>query len=144
VSRPSERAVRLTLGAIGLIMLAYGTLRILQFPKVSKPVHLAEWLVAAIVVHDGVLAPIVAGIGWVLARAVPGRARSYLQGGLIVAAVLSLFVVVLNHRHGHSAPGNALLTQDYVRNWAILVPIVAAVTAGLYAVRVIRERRTTR
>ena len=141
--RPSERAVRLALGAVGLVMLAYGSVRILQFPKVSRPVHLGEWLVAAIVLHDGVLAPIVAGIGWVLARVVPGRARGYLQGGLIVAAVISLFAVVLNHRQGHGAPGNVLLTQDYLRNWAILLAIVAAGTAGLYALRVIRERRTT-
>jgi hypothetical protein len=131
-----------TLGAVGLVMLVYGALRILQFPKVSKPVYLAEWLVAAVVVHDGVLAPIVAGIGWVLARAVPGRVRGYLQGGLIVAAVVSVFAVVLNHRRGHSAPGNALLTQDFVRNWVILLSIVAAATAGLYALRVVRDRRT--
>ncbi len=134
--------LRIALGVLGVAMLGYGVVRLLQFPQMSKPVSLLEWLVAALILHDAILVPLVTGLGWVLARAVPGRARAYLQGGLVVAGFVALLALVLNHRHGHSAPGNALLTEDYLRGGLLLTVLIAATAAAAYAVRVLRDRRT--
>ncbi len=135
--------LRVALGVVGLLMLGYGAVRILQFPHVSRPLPLLGWLAAALVLHDGVLVPLVTALGWVLARVVPGRARAYVQGALVVAGVVGLLVLVLHSQRGRGAPGNALLTADYLRGGSILIALIVFVTAAAYAGRVLRDRRTT-
>lgn len=135
--------IRILLGVVGLAFIGYGVVRILQFPQISKPIALSEWLVAALIIHDGILVPVVTAVGFVVAKLVPSRARAYVQGGFIVASVVVLLALVLNHRHGHSAPGNALLTIDYVRSGVVLVVGVAVVCAALYVIEVLRHRGST-
>ena len=45
-------------------------------------VWVAVWLVAAVIIHDGILSPLVLTIGAALRRFVPDRGRRYLQAGL--------------------------------------------------------------
>ena len=64
----------------GVVLLGYGIWRIFQFSAATQPRQLGLWLGAALVLHDGILSWLVVGVGWLLARFVPGRARAYLQG----------------------------------------------------------------
>jgi hypothetical protein len=132
---------RLLLGTSGALMVCYGTWRILGNAQATKPVKLGEWLLAAIVLHDGVLAWLVLGAGWLVARVVPRRARAYVQGALVCGALLTLVALPLIYRRGHAAPGLTLLRQDYAAHLALLLGIVAAVGCGAWAVRVLRDRR---
>ena len=137
------RAFRIVLGAVGLGGILYGAVRILQSPAAVQPLDLFWWLLAALVLHDGSLAPVVTVCGFLMARLVPGRARAYLQGGLVAGGLVATFSVVEIYREGKSRPGNALLEQDYGRHLAIVLGVVAVLTLVLYLVRVARERRRT-
>lgn len=138
------RTARWLLGGLGLLLLAYGCWRIFQFSAATQPEQLGIWLVAALVLHDGILSWFVVGIGWLLARFVPGRARGYLQGGLITTGLVGLVAAPLIYRRGKSQPGQALLERDYLANLLIIAACIAAVTATPYLVRVRREARVAK
>ena len=136
-----NRLARPLLGALGMAALGYGAWLIARWPTHTKPVSLATWLLGALILHDGILVPITLTAGAVLTVAVRPRARRYLQGFLIVAAVVAVVTVPLVLREGKAQPGQALLTQDYR---AHLIWVLAAVGGGCllaYLIRVARDRR---
>ena len=117
---------RLLIGAAGVGLLGYGIVRIFTDAKDTKPAALLRWLLGALLVHDLLIAPVVLGIGWLLGRFVPPRARRYLQAGLICGGLVSAYGVLLIWRQGKAAASLALLQQDYLRNLLIVLAIVAA------------------
>jgi hypothetical protein len=135
------RTARWLTGSLGVLLLGYGIWRIVQFSDATQPRHLGGWLVAALVLHDGILGWLVVGIGWLLGRFVPGRARAYLQGGLITAGLVSLVAAPMIYRRGKSQPGQSLLERNYLANLLIIFACIAAVTAIAYLVRVRRDRK---
>lgn len=140
---PTERTTvwRLVLGTVGVGGILYGAVRILQTPASSKPLDLLEWLVAALVLHDGILAPVVTVFGLLMARVVPGRARAYIQGGLVAGALVTTFTLVEVYRQGRAKPGMALLQQDYALHLVVVLAVIAVLTVVLYLTRVLRDRR---
>ncbi|UQX87771.1 hypothetical protein M6D93_15905 [Jatrophihabitans telluris] len=138
-----DRIYRYVLGVIGVAAIAYGALRILQQARYTHPPKLAEWLVGSLLVHDLVIAPVVLGVGALLARVVPGRPRAYLEGALIAGGLVSAVGVVLIYRqHKYGSTTLALLQQNYKTNLAILLGLVALVTLTAYAIDVLRSKRT--
>jgi hypothetical protein len=130
-------AGRLLIGALGVGMLGYGTIRIFTDAKDTKPVSLVKWLIGALLVHDLLIAPVVIGVGWLLARYVPPRARRHLQAGLIAGGLVSSLGVLLIWRQDkYGAASLALLQQDYRRNLLILLAIVAAGSLAGYLIEV--------
>jgi hypothetical protein len=140
----TDVATRLVLGAVGLLGIGYGAMRLLGNPAASQPPKLAKWLVAAVLLHDFVLTPVVLGIGFVLARAVPPRARRYLQGALVASGLVTAVAVLQIKRRGTSLPGKELLQRNYAANLTVLIGLIAAVVAAAYGVRVVRDRRAQR
>jgi hypothetical protein len=134
---------RLVLGATGVALLGYGIWRIVENASATQPLHLAEWLLGAVVLHDGVLSMAVLAVGWLLTRTLPGRARAHVQGGLITGGTVTVVAGFLIYRRGKSAPGQALLDQNYGLHLAVILMSIALVTAIAYAVRVVRDGRTT-
>jgi hypothetical protein len=128
-------------GSLGVLLLGYGIWRIFQFSAATQPRQLGGWLVAALVLHDGILAWLVVGAGWLLGRFVPGRARAYLQGGLITAGLVALVAAPMIYRRGKSQPGQALLERNYLANLLIIFAGIAVVTGVAYLVRVRRDSR---
>lgn len=142
MARTKVSAGRLLIGALGVGMLGYGIVRIFTDAKDTKPVSLAKWLIGALLVHDLLIAPVVIGLGWLLARYVPPRARRYLQAGLIAGGLVSSLGVLLIWRQDkYGAASLALLQQDYRRNLLILLAIVAGGSLGGYLVEVSRPFR---
>lgn len=139
----STSLLRGSLGAVGVFAIGYGVLRIFTDAKDTKPLALAKWLIGSLIVHDAIIAPVVIGVGWLLARTVPPRARRYLQAGLVTGGLIAAVGVILIRRQGRtSSPTLALLRQNYTLNLLLLLAIVAVVTAGAYAVEVWRTNRT--
>jgi hypothetical protein len=132
--------MRLLLGVLGAALIGYGSYELLHDPGATHPAEIARWLVIALIVHDGVVAWAVVVGGWLVARLVPGRARAYVQGGLICAALITAVALPLIYRRGKAAPGLTLLTQDYPAHLGILLSIVAAGTVTAYLLRVLRDR----
>ncbi len=130
---------RIALGLAGGLLMTFGIFRLLTDLDPGDLVVLGIWLVVALALHDGVVAPLTAGVGVTLTRVAP-RARRYLQGGLIVAAMVTVIALPLINREGTQPAAESILMRDYAANLALLLALVAAVAAVLYVARVIRDR----
>ncbi len=95
-------------------------------------------MIGAVVIHDGVLSPLVIGVGALVGR-VPPRARRYLQTALIVAGCVALIALPLIVRRGSQPSVKAILQRNYAGNLTIIVAVVAALSLVLYAVHVARD-----
>lgn len=135
------RAWRITFATAGILLGLFGAFRLLTQVSFGNLLVLALWLIGAVVVHDGILSPTVVGIGVLLHRIVPVRARRYIQGGLIAGGLITVVAVPLILRSGSGEPqAKAILQQNFTLNLTVLLAVVAAVSLVLYAVRVARDR----
>lgn len=120
--------MRIVAGVLGLALMAVGATLLLTGGQLKD---VALWLAGAIVLHDGIIAPLVLGVGLLLA-AVP--ARGTVRGALVVAGCLTMIALPPLLRPG--APTNpSALPLDYLRNWLLLLAAVAVVTGVVPAVR---------
>ncbi len=133
------RKYRIALGVAGALVLALGVFRLVTELDAGDLFVLVVWLVAAVAIHDGLIAPITVGTGLALTF-VPPRARRYLQGALLVGALITVIAVPLIGRQGTQPESKAILLRDYSANLALLLGMTAAVALALYALRVVREQ----
>jgi hypothetical protein len=135
------KAWRTILAAAGLLLVAFGVFRLLTEIPTGSLIRLGIWLLAALIIHDAVISPAVAGVGWTLRRNVPDRGRRYLQWALIMIVVVTVIALPMIFLRGSQPPVKALLLRDYAANLTLLIGLIAGVTAMSYAVRVFRDRR---
>ncbi|MEX0171098.1 hypothetical protein [Streptomyces sp. LMG1-1-1.1] len=122
------RTLRYGIGGVGLALMGLGAWLTAGEPE---PLGVLVWLAGALVLHDGILAPLVLGVGLLLV----GRSRrGLLRGASVVAGSVLLVTLPLLVRPG--APANpSVLPLPYGRNLAIVLAAVAVVTGVLYLVR---------
>jgi hypothetical protein len=133
---------RWLIATAGALLALFGIFRLLtEIPAVDLLV-LASWLAGALVVHDGILAPLSAAVGVATTRFVPRPVRAYVQAALVAGAIVTVIALPLVLRAGSQPPEKALLRQNYVANLAILLCGIAAAAAVLFAARVVRDRRS--
>jgi hypothetical protein len=132
-------AWRAGLGVAGAALIGFGVRGVLTGGIATAPRDTARWLVAGVLAHDLLLAPVVAVVGWTLHRTAPRRIRPFVQSGLFVAgAVVLVAIPVLTGRGGHgNASSNPL---DYPRNLLLVLAAVAA-GAALAAVAAVARSR---
>ena len=134
------RIWRIVLGVVGIGTGTYGISQLLtQVPRQTLML-LALWLIAALIIHDGLLSPAIVVVGAALRRYVPDRGRRYLQFGLIMAAMVTVIAVPLIYRAQTQPPAKALLLQDFGINLTVLLAAIGSGTLIAYAVRVARDR----
>ena len=133
------RKYRIALGVAGGLLLAFGVFRLVTELDPADLFVLAVWLVAAVAIHDGLIAPITVGTGVALTR-VPPRSRRYLQGALLVGALITVIAIPLIGRQDTQPEAKAILLRDYGANLALLLGMTAAIALVLYALRVLREQ----
>ena len=134
------RVWRIVLGVVGVGIGTYGISQLLtQVPRQTLML-LALWLIAALIIHDGLLSPAIVGVAAALRRYVPDRGRRYLQFGLIMAAMVAVIAVPLIYRAHTQPPAKALLLQDFGINLTVLLAAIGGGTLIAYAVRVARDR----
>jgi hypothetical protein len=124
----------------GVLLGCFGMFRLVTEVPPGQLLALAGWLAGAVVVHDAVLAPLVVGVGWLLATRMPPRSRRHVQGALIAGSLVTVVAAPMILRMGHEPPSKALLQQPVAANLAILLGLLATTSAVLYAVRVLRDR----
>lgn len=120
------KGVRLLLGGVGLLLIAIGGRLLADLPD---PLDVLVWMGGALVLHDGIIAPLVLAAGLAVA-AVP--ARGPVRGALLTAGVLVLVTLPLLLRPG-APPNPSALPLPYGRN-LLLVLAAVAVAAGVTAV----------
>jgi hypothetical protein len=136
------RAWRLAFGTSGLGLLGFGLYRLATEVPIADLAVLVGWLIGAVLIHDGVLSPIVLAVGRALAH-LPPRGRRYVQWALITSAVVTVIAVPLIYRRGSQPASKALLQKNYAAHLALLVAMIAGVSLLAYAVQVARDYRAS-
>lgn len=131
--------LRLPLAIAGIALGLFGVFRLLTEVPADLLIVLVVWLIAALIIHDGIFSPLIVAVGWGLARVVPPRARRYLEFALIVAGMLTVVAIPLIYREGTQPQAESNLQQNYVGNLTLLIAIVAAFSLLAYAIRVARD-----
>jgi hypothetical protein len=134
------RAWRIALAVAGVALAGFGVFRLLTQVPPSHLLVLALWLIAALIIHDALLAPSVVGVGWLLRRFVPDRGRRFLQLALIMIALVMVIAVPMIFLRGSQPAVKALLLRDYGVNLIMIIGVIAVISLILYAVRVARDR----
>lgn len=135
--------MRVLIGAGGGLLALYGVFRLVTGVPLVDLLILAGWLAGALVLHDGILAPLSGAVGLATTRLVPPRLRRYLQGALVAGAAVTVIALPLIARRGSQPPQKALLRQDYAANLGMLLGMIAAGAVALYLLRVVRDRWAT-
>ena len=133
------KVLRIGLGVIGGLLLAYGAGRLLLGLPLATLLVLGGWLLAVLLLHHGVLQPLVLAVGAGL-RAIPDRVRGFVQAALIMVAAVTVITIPLIIRQFSQPASKAMLLQQYGGNLALLVGIIALGTLIAYAIRVARDR----
>ncbi|MFJ9428334.1 hypothetical protein ACIRQY_01615 [Streptomyces sp. NPDC101490] len=119
---------RYVLGGLGLGLIGLGGWLVADQPD---PVGVLVWLAGALVLHDGIIAPVVLAVGLLLA----GRAgRGLVRGALVVAGAV-VFLTLPALLAPRPAPNPSVLPLPYGRNLLIVLACVAVVTGGTMLVR---------
>jgi hypothetical protein len=130
------RLWRLAFGALGLAVLARGVYLLNTTVKSSQWAEIGLWLLAGLVLHDAVIAPLTLLLGRVLRPATALRA-GWLAAGSVVLLSIPLFEGAKVRRNPTVIPGSPLA------HVAIALTLVAAGTVIAALVR-LRSRRSAR
>ena len=131
--------LRLLLGALGVVMGAFGALRFLQL-DLPDIVDAVLWLAGGVVLHDAVVAPLTILLTVVLGRVVPDAWRSRVTVAAVVLLTVTAVAVPVLGRFGARSDNPSLLDRDYVGGWLVLAALVLVVTlvSGVVARRLRR------
>ena len=130
---------RLIFGILGLLVLLYGIVNLLVHIPGRLLVWVAVWLIAAVIIHHGVVSPIVIAMSSLLRRLMPDRGRRYLQAALVMAVPVTVMGIPMIYRQGSQPPSKAMLLQNFTANLGLLLGIIAAACLVGYAIRVARD-----
>ncbi|WP_063991981.1 MULTISPECIES: hypothetical protein [unclassified Streptomyces] len=125
------RTVRYGVGAAGIALMTFGGALLWDGPR---PWSTALWLAGGVLVHDGLLAPLVLAVGAVAGILAGRPPRGVPRAALIVAG--SLTAVALPALLRPDGVANAtVLPLDYSRNWLLAMAAVAVTTTGYAGAR---------
>ncbi|MFE5771621.1 hypothetical protein ACFQ7O_25030 [Streptomyces sp. NPDC056485] len=120
-------AYRYAAAGLGLVLMGLGAALLLQEPS---PWRIALWLAGAVVVHDGLIAPLVLAVA-AFTGAFGPRLRGVPRAALIVAGSLTAIALPPLLRPGRAA-NPTVVPLDYLRNWLLAMAAIA-LAAGLYS-----------
>lgn len=115
---------RVVLGAVGVLVTAYGAFLLLSRQDLGQLVGAAVWLASGVVLHDFVLAPVVIGLVGAGALVTPDRARVPVVAGLVVLGSTTLLAIPVLGRFGARADNATLLDRDYGAGWLAFAGLV--------------------
>ncbi len=138
----TSRTFRFALGAVGVVAMIWAAYLVLTGGAATNPVGVATWLIAGLVLHDFVFAPVIVGLGWVVARALPSWLRAPVQVGALIAGVVAIASIPLVLGRGRRPDNPSADPLDYPRNLLIVVAVVVAVCA-VWALAAWRRQRAS-
>jgi hypothetical protein len=128
---------RLALTVLGVAAMGYACYGAAGSPDIRPTRHVA-FLVAVLVVHDGLLLPAFLGVGALVGRYVPGRVRAPVQAALIITASVTFVGLPLALGFGRRPDNPSVLPLNYPRGLLIATAISWLVPVGLLALPRIR------
>ena len=139
---------RIGLIVVGVLILLLSAYILLTTVKPTRYIGIAEWFIAAIIIHDAIIAPFVFSVGLFMRKAgrrIPLAVLAIIQGGLVIGAIFTIVLVpeILAQKYAHLF--QTLLPFDYVRNlgvlWVGTLVATAAAVIGYYVWRAVSARR---
>ena len=130
---------RLVLGVVGVLVVLYGIVNLGVHIPIQTLAWVAVWLIAAVIIHHGMVSPVVIAVSSLLRRLIPDRGRRYLQAALITAVPVTVIALPMIYRQGSQPPSKAMLLQNFTANLGLLLGIIGAVCLVGYAIRVARN-----
>jgi hypothetical protein len=134
------RALRTVLVAAGLLAAMYGVWLLVGLGWANTRATLV-WLVACVVLHDGVFAVLVMTAAFVALRLVPRDRLAPWVVGLVVLVPVTLVGIPELGRFGARADNPTLLDRPYWLGWSVLATLV--VLSVLVGAVVAARRRMT-
>lgn len=125
---------RVLLGAVGVVVASYGAFRLLEL-GVANLVATTVWAGGGVLVHDGLLAPVVVLLGVVLVRWLPAPWRAPAVVAGILWGSLTLVALPVLGRFGARADNSTLLDRPYLASWSLLTLALLATVVVAGAVR---------
>lgn len=101
----------------------------------TRPVSFGIWFAASALVHDFLLVPVVVLAGLALSRFMPARYRRYVQAGLIVSAIVTLFALPFVAGLGDTTGNPSALPANYGDGLLIILGAVWLVVGALALTR---------
>ena len=140
------KAARVILVVLGVALLLLGGIVLLDDVKPTRYLGILAWFAGAIIVHDGILAFAVAGVGIAMRRAgrafrVPLPVIIIVQAALALAALFALLVVPEILKKSIGTANETLLPLDYGLHLAVFYAALAVITAVAVAAYMAVTRR---
>ena len=124
-----------TSAVTGWAVIGFGLRGIFQHSLDTRPANLARFVVGGALLHDLIVAPLVVLAGVLVARSVPGRARSVVQAALAVSGIVALFSYPLVRAYGLAAHNPTSLPHNYLANLLVVLGVVWAIAALVIVLR---------
>ncbi|WP_395365947.1 hypothetical protein ACHGLA_33125 [Streptomyces sp. YH02] len=131
--------VRYVVGGCGIGLMVFGGTLLLEQPE---PWRVGVWLAGGVLVHDGLIAPLVFAIA-AFSAAAGLRLRGVPRAALVVAGSLTAIALPPLLRPGGVANAT-VLPLDYLRNWLLAMAAVAVITVAYAGVRAAMRRAARR
>ncbi|MQA06601.1 MAG: hypothetical protein GEV07_29155 [Streptosporangiales bacterium] len=137
--RPNRVALAIAYAA-GTALAGYGVWLMLTTRTSRKLFDVFLWLAGALVVHDGIIAPLAVVVGLVVARFVPAMVRAPVQAGLFASGAVTVAAASLVLGLGRKPDNPSLLPLPYGRNLLLVLALIWATVAVLAGVKRIFRR----
>jgi hypothetical protein len=134
------KAIRLTLATLGLVAMSYALWAALRSPDIH-PTRNGTFLLAVLVLHDGLLLPVILVVGVLVHRLAPPRIRAIVQAALIATASVTLIAVPFVLGYGRIADNPSALPLNYARGLLLTLAAVWGTALGVLTIRAWRIRR---
>lgn len=120
--------MRPALVALGVAVGVYGGYLLLA-QGLDNLVAAVIWLAAGVILHDGVIGPVLVALGVAVVMLVPHRVRAPIAAGLIVLGTVTMTAVPMLGRFGERPDNPTLLDRNYTVGWLVFAVLVLAGTA---------------
>ncbi len=148
-SSAAARRWRVGLVLLGLALLGLGGVVLLHEVNPKRYVGILAWLVGALIVHDGIIAPVVLVVTLVMRRKlarVPAVVVAIIQGALVVGGIVTIIVVPEIMKKAIGTLSSSILPQNYALHLVLFSAVLIVLTVaavGIY-VRMFARRQKLR
>jgi hypothetical protein len=130
----------------GIALLGVGGYVLLDEVNPKRYIGILTWFLGALIIHDGIFAPIIFGISVIL-RKISGRVPfviiAIIEGALAIGAIITLIVVPEILKKWIGTLSSSILPQNYALHLVVFYVVLAVLTAlaiGGYA-RMFRRQK---
>jgi hypothetical protein len=132
------RRWRIGLLILGLALLGLGGVVLLQEVNPKRYLGIVIWMVGALILHDGIIAPIVFVVTLIMRRKltkVPAVVVAIIQGALVVGGIVTIIVVPQIMKKAIGTLSSSILPQNYALHLVVFYAVLVVLTAaavGIY------------